>query len=91
MGLFESFDQDKKADEILARLERIEQKLDSILEARGGYEGAATGSSATLEQEVLELLRDGRKIEAIKYYRGKTGVGLKDAKDWVEALWDRRG
>ena len=33
-----------------------------------------------------QLLRAGRKIEAIKRYRELTGVGLKDAKDAVEAL-----
>ena len=35
---------------------------------------------------VHELLRAGRKIEAIKAYRELTGVGLKEAKDAVEAL-----
>lgn len=35
---------------------------------------------------VLELLRAGRKIEAIKAYRESTGVGLKEAKDAVEAM-----
>ncbi|MDX2014392.1 MAG: ribosomal protein L7/L12 [Myxococcaceae bacterium] len=35
---------------------------------------------------VHDLLRAGRKIEAIKRYRELTGVGLKEAKDAVEAL-----
>jgi ribosomal protein L7/L12 len=35
---------------------------------------------------VAELLREGRKIEAIKLYREQTGVGLKEAKDAVEAM-----
>jgi hypothetical protein len=35
---------------------------------------------------VADLLRAGRKIEAIKKYRELTGVGLKEAKDAVEAL-----
>ena len=36
--------------------------------------------------ELTELLRAGRKIEAIKRYREQTGVGLKVAKDAVEGL-----
>jgi ribosomal protein L7/L12 len=36
--------------------------------------------------ELVDLLRQGQKIEAIKRYRARTGVGLKAAKDAVEAL-----
>jgi large subunit ribosomal protein L7/L12 len=35
---------------------------------------------------LLVLLAAGQKIEAIKLYREHTGVGLKEAKDAVEAL-----
>ena len=38
------------------------------------------------EGELLALLRQGQKIQAIKLYRERTGVGLKEAKDVVEAL-----
>ena len=34
----------------------------------------------------MELMKTGRKIEAIKLYREQTGVGLKEAKDYVESL-----
>ena len=44
-----------------------------------------------LEQEVLAILKGGTKIEAIKVYRQRTGVGLKEAKDAVEALAARYG
>jgi ribosomal protein L7/L12 len=37
-------------------------------------------------QEIANALTAGRKIEAIKIYREATGKGLKDAKDFVEAL-----
>ena len=54
--------------------------------------GQAPAPSATpFEQELLDLLRQGRKIEAIKRYREATGVGLKEAKDAVEALAARHG
>ena len=38
------------------------------------------------DQEILALLREGQKIAAIKLYREREGVGLKEAKDAVEAL-----
>ena len=37
-------------------------------------------------QADIEAIASGRKIEAIKIYREATGKGLKDAKDFIEAL-----
>jgi large subunit ribosomal protein L7/L12 len=39
---------------------------------------------------VEALVRAGRKIEAIKLLREQTGLGLKEAKDQVDELFDRR-
>lgn len=36
--------------------------------------------------EVLEAIHAGNAIQAIKSYRERTGVGLKEAKDAVEAM-----
>ena len=47
---------------------------------------AAAPILSDLDAQVLELLRAGRKIEAIKLVRERTGVGLKEVKDAVEAL-----
>ena len=38
------------------------------------------------DAELLDLIRRNEKIQAIKLYRERTGVGLKEAKDAVEAL-----
>jgi hypothetical protein len=38
------------------------------------------------EAQVRELIARGRKIEAIKLVREETGLGLKDAKDYCDAL-----
>lgn len=43
------------------------------------------------EQQVLATLERGSKIEAIKQYRERTRVGLKEAKDAVEAIALRHG
>jgi len=42
-------------------------------------------SHESLPGEVLEALRGGRKIEAIKLLREARGIGLREAKDAVEA------
>lgn len=39
----------------------------------------------------MALLRQGQKIAAIKVYREQTGSGLKEAKDFVEALAAKNG
>lgn len=38
-----------------------------------------------LPPTVAEALKGGNKIEAIKRLRGITGLGLKEAKDWIES------
>ncbi len=67
------------------RLTRIERKLDLIL-AYLGIEDSPTQAQNDLSAAVKDLLRRGKKLDAIKLYREETGVGLKDAKDAVEAL-----
>ena len=41
-----------------------------------------------LEQEVVEALQSGRKIEAIKILRTVRGIGLKEAKGIIESHYD---
>ena len=45
----------------------------------------------TWEDEVIALLKDGKKINAIKVCRARTGWALKDAKDAVEAIQKETG
>jgi ribosomal protein L7/L12 len=49
------------------------------------------GTSDSMEDQLLILLKAGKKIEAIKLYRERTGAGLLDAKDAVEALAVKHG
>ena len=48
-----------------------------------GYEAAAW---LELTPEELHLVRMGKKINAIKIYRDRTGVGLADAKAAIDAV-----
>ena len=62
------------------RVARVEHKLDLIL----GHLGLT--EPEPWSDEVNALLRDGKKIQAIKVYREATGAGLKEAKEAVEKL-----
>jgi len=63
------------------------------VEALERDEPPPTGEPAdsSSEAEIVALLQQGRKIKAIKLYRERTGVGLKEAKDAVEAIGADRG
>ena len=54
-------------------------------------ESIAPPSADPLDAQVLQLMRAGRKIEAIKLYREQRRMGLKEAKDAVEALAQQHG
>lgn len=77
-GLFETTKSNTAP--LVIRLARIEGKLDLILKQLGlEYQDGET-------DEIIRLLADGQKIAAIKLYRERTGAGLKEAKDAVEAI-----
>jgi trimethylamine:corrinoid methyltransferase-like protein len=63
------------------RLARIERKLDRVLRHLGIEEERQD------DADVRALVREGAKIHAIKVYRQRHGVGLKEAKDAVDAIW----
>jgi hypothetical protein len=70
----------------IAKLSRIDAKLDLLLK----HFGLEYDPYKNLPPAVVEALRSGKKIEAIKYYREATAVGLKEAKDFIEET-ERRG
>jgi hypothetical protein len=71
-----------------ARLRRLERKLDLILRHLNIAE-PEPAAAAGLSEEVKRLADAGDKIGAIKLYREQTGLGLKDAKDAVDAYLNR--
>ncbi|WP_351224794.1 ribosomal protein L7/L12 [Streptomyces sp. NPDC002133] len=68
----------------ISRLDRrigaIERKVDLVLDHLGIRE------TVPELDRVAGLVREGRKIEAIKVYRQLTGAGLKEAKEAVERM-----
>lgn len=63
------------------RLARIERKLDRVLRHLGIEEEQQD------DADIRALVREGAKINAIKVYRQRHGVGLKEAKGAVDAIW----
>ncbi|WP_123054554.1 ribosomal protein L7/L12 [Clostridium sp. JN-1] len=44
------------------------------------------GVPDTITDELKSLILEGKKVEAIKKYRIATGLGLKEAKEYVDSL-----
>lgn len=68
-------------------LGRIEMKLDLVMQ----HAGVEFLPYKELSREVIDALKRGDKIAAIKSYRAATGVGLKEAKDRIEESQRRAG
>lgn len=68
-----------------ARIASVERKLDLIMKHLGIVEPRPDFP------DIVQELMQGRKIQAIKLYRERTGVGLKEAKDAVEQMGRERG
>ena len=88
MGIFGNDPQSHvDLDHLRDRVARLEAAV-AALQAQvtsGGSPAADTGEPAWMV-EVRSLKASGKVINAIKVYRENTGLGLKEAKDAVEAL-----
>ncbi|GAA2274531.1 hypothetical protein GCM10010415_47360 [Streptomyces atrovirens] len=62
------------------RAARVERKLDAVMEHLGLREEIPG------RDEILDLVRRGKKIQAIKLYRENTGADLVEAKQAVDRL-----
>jgi len=81
---------------VAAATARLEQNMEVLLRQSGeDLSGAAgrepvplrdAGASTPAMQDVEDLMKAGRKIDAIKLYRQLTGASLADAKAAVERM-----
>ena len=80
LGAIASFRRVKKAKDAHGDHVALESKLDLLMKHFG------LDYSNPLVPEIRDLAREGRKIEAIKRLRERTGLGLREAKDAVDAI-----
>jgi ribosomal protein L7/L12 len=77
--------------ENIAELQRLVKRQGELIDALyrrlgiGQLEASAMSSEGSYP-DVLDAIRAGSTIQAIKLYREHTNVGLKEAKDAVELL-----
>jgi ribosomal protein L7/L12 len=71
----------------VAAMSRIEAKLDLLLKQAN----IKFDPYADLPGDVAAAVRAGQTINAIKLYRQSSGVGLKEAKDFIEEIQRRAG
>jgi hypothetical protein len=82
---------------LLLRLSSVEQRLNALsrlngkLDALLQHAGIEFDPYGDVAPEIAQALERGKKIEAIKLYRAASGVGLKEAKEFVEELQRRGG
>lgn len=85
MGFFER----QQVSNMEARLAALEARVDALVRSLGGEQPVYQNvpePPAGLSDEIVTALRRGRKIEAIKLYRDRTGASLKEAKDFIESV-----
>ncbi len=68
------------------RIDELERRVDLLYDRLNmGYSHGS--KSALLDSRVIDAIRQGDKIGAIKVYRELTGLDLREAKDMVENIW----
>ncbi|HLI05478.1 MAG TPA: hypothetical protein VKV40_02815 [Ktedonobacteraceae bacterium] len=82
--------------EAVAAVEQMERELvmgpqaamavQSFMDAADGVADLDEGAAASFAAELQQLLLAGRKIEAIKLYRERTGAGLREAKEAIDRM-----
>jgi ribosomal protein L7/L12 len=77
-------DQETRIVELEMRLAELERRVE-MLERQSSFAVPQNNMSAS-QIDLTDLLRRGNKIEAIKMYREATGCGLREAKEYVDAL-----
>jgi ribosomal protein L7/L12 len=75
-----------KVDELEARVDRLSRQMELIAQHLGIDLSALSGD---VEQRILVLVEQGKKIDAIRLYRAETRATLAEAKHAVEEMAKR--
>lgn len=69
----------------------VQISVPTITEEIGVSPMKAHVALARISTKVMDQIRAGKKIQAIKELRAVTGIGLKEAKDAIDVIWDEDG
>ena len=72
-------------DDILKRIEDLEAQVRE-LQALAGVVKVANIDTAALDEQMIALIKDGAPIAALRLHREMTCSGLREAKDYTDAL-----
>jgi ribosomal protein L7/L12 len=82
--------------DLAARIDALEARVAQLESVVAGAQSSTAGTAVTQEPvdpwsqppwpEIVDLVRRGRKIEAIKVHRGFFRTGLKESKDVIDQL-----
>lgn len=99
MGIFGTPQEQVELDDLKSRVAKLEQAVAQLQAQQAAGSGVPYGAPSPVQgtdpqpgplpdwtAEVRALKESGNVIQAIKVYRERTGVGLKEAKDAVEAM-----
>lgn len=70
--------------ELRKRVESLESRMGFLFRSLGINDNGTPAWKPS--PRVLDLLRRGKKVEAIKALREESGASLKDAKNYIEAM-----
>lgn len=79
-------DNSRRIIQLEARVHRMEAMMQALLTHLGIDPAEVTPPEPPENRAIREALLSGNKIHAIKLYRSLYGVGLKDAKDAIDAM-----
>jgi ribosomal protein L7/L12 len=93
---------DQEIFNVQQRVAALERKVADLYERIGqaepqfGFADEGTGggqamSAAESDQQLMELVQNGKEVAAIKRYRELTGLGLAEATDAVRVLHREHG
>lgn len=74
---------------IVSQLQKDIARINASLYRIEKHIGVQNPEAENIDEELRELISQGKKVRAVKRYRIATGLGLKEAKEYVDRLSER--
>ena len=74
----------------ISRLKDDVDKMNNTLHKIANVYGLNDINKEEIDNEIYQLLGDGKKVRAVKRYREITGLSLKESKEYVDSLNEKK-